>query len=319
VGLVALETSAQPTGQLPPAPPSPPEGSAGPAPGTPPAAQAAPSESAAPAAPAAPAPQAAPKSPAPAYPPYGYPPYGYPPPGYGQPGYGQSGYPGYPPPYGYPPGYYPYPPRKEREPVRRYPDDAAVRSSPFIEMIVGGQSFSKRFMSFFNVGLQLGAFFASRIRVAGRVQMFPADPDDEYGYSSFDGSLPQGFSPTDSEPPAFLFGGALGVALASTPNFVLAPSVVFLSNDQADDYGSFIGLGIPFDWVTDSGLRVGFEVTIGRAFGGEVQATCLNFGSPPPPGSCEPGSVFAFDREAGAGFYSHFHLGWGFNRPRPGY
>jgi hypothetical protein len=310
VGLVAFETSAQPTGQLPPAPPSPPEGSAGPAPGTPPAAQPAPSDSAAP---AAPAPQAAPKPPAPAYPPYGYPPYGYPPPGYGQ------SYPGYPPPYGYPPGYYPYPQRKDREPARRYPDDAAAQSSPFIEMLVGGQSFSKRFMSFFNVGLQLGAFLGGRIRVAGRVLMFPADPDDEYGYSSFDGSLPAGFSPTDSEPPAFLFGGSAGVALASTPNFVLSLSAVFLSNDQADDYGSFLGAGIPFDWVTDSGLRVGFEVTIGRAFGGEVNATCTNFSSPPPQGSCDPGSVFAFDREAGAGFYSHFHLGWGFNRPKPRY
>jgi len=67
--------------------------------------------------------------------------------------------------------------------------------------------------------------------------------------------------------------------------------------------------------VTDSGLRVGFEVTIGRAFSGTVYATCrtdLGF-----PGSCEPGEIRAFDREAGAGFYSHFHLGWGFNRPKP--
>jgi hypothetical protein len=193
-----------------------------------------------------------------------------------------------------------------------------VESSPYVEMLIGGQSFSKRFMSFFNVGLQLGVFLGGRVRLAGRVLMFPADPDDEYSSdSSFESFLQNGFSPDNSEPPAFLFGGSAGVVLASTANFVLAPGVVVLSTDQADDYGSFVGVGLPFDWVTDSGLRVGFEVTIGRAFSGTVYATCRSFGGPGAPGLCEQGEVRAFDREAGAGFYSHFHLGWGFNRPRP--
>ena len=114
--------------------------------------------------------------------------------------------------------------------------------------------------------------------------MFPADPDDNYtsGSSFNDDLLGAGYFPTESEPAAFLFGGSAGVVLASTANFVLAPGVVFLSNDQADDYGSFVGVGIPFDWVTDSGLRVGFEVTIGRAFGGSVLGTCQNnFGGLP--------------------------------------
>jgi hypothetical protein len=190
-------------------------------------------------------------------------------------------------------------------------------------MLIGGQSFSQRFSSFFNVGLQLGLFIGGRVRLAGRVLMFPADPDDDYssGSSFNDDLLGAGYFPQESEPAAFLFGGSAGVVLASTANFVLAPGVVVLSNDQADDYGSFVGVGIPFDWVTDSGLRVGFEVTIGRAFGGSVLGICQNSfgGSPPPPGACDVGQVNAFDREAGAGFYSHFHLGWGFNRPKPSY
>ena len=187
-------------------------------------------------------------------------------------------------------------------------------------MLVGGQSFSKRFMSFFNVGLQVGTFFVGRVRIAGRVLMFPADPDDEYGSdTSFDSFISNGFFPIDSEPPSFLFGGSAGGVLARTANFALSLSAVALTTDQADDYGWFLGVGLPFDWVTDSGLRVGFEVTIGRAIGGTVNAMCQNNFSPQPPGTCEVGEIRAFDREDGAGFYSHFHLGWGFNRPQPKY
>jgi hypothetical protein len=186
-------------------------------------------------------------------------------------------------------------------------------------MVIGGQNFSKRFESYFNVGLKLGVFVAGRVRIAGRMVMFPADPDDDFNSDTDYGQvLAQGFYAQPSEPPSFLVGGSLGFALVRTANFVLSPGPVLLANDQADEYGSFVGLGIPFDWVTDSGMRVGFEVTIGRSFGGRVLAVCQNFSSPgSPTDPCSGGEQRLFDREGGAGFYSHFHLGWGFDRPKP--
>jgi hypothetical protein len=193
-----------------------------------------------------------------------------------------------------------------------------VRSSPFVEMLVGGQNFSKRFESYFNVGLQLGLFVGGRIRIAGRVLMFPADPDDDFrSDTDYGQTLAPGFFPESSEPPSFLFGGSVGFALASTANFVLAPGVVLLSTDQADEYGSFLGVGLPFDWVTDSGMRVGFELMIGRGFGGRVFGRCQPGLSGSPEQLCPANEQRLFDREAGAGFYSHFHLGWGFDRPKP--
>jgi hypothetical protein len=100
----------------------------------------------------------------------------------------------------------------------------------------------------------------------------------------------------------------------SRQNFVLAPGVLFLRTDVAD-YGSFLALHAPFDWVTNDGARVGFAVGIGRSFGGSVRAECFDTGFNPP--ECDPGEKREFNREAGAGFYAHFQLGWGFNHPEP--
>jgi len=187
-------------------------------------------------------------------------------------------------------------------------------------MLVGGLSFNKRFESFFNVGLQAGFFAFGRLRVAGRILMFPADPGDDFENDSFgsDDRLPFPFEAQPSEPPAFLFGGSVGFAAARTANFALSPGLALLSNDQADEYGSFAGLQIPFDWVTDTGLRIGFEVMVGRAFHGRVLARCNNPNSGPPvPGECGLGEERYFNRKGGAGFYSHFQLGWGFGHPKP--
>ncbi len=188
-------------------------------------------------------------------------------------------------------------------------------------MVVGGLTFNRRFESFFNVGLQAGLFAFGRLRVAGRILMFPADPGDDYENDSYgsDDDVAFPFQPLPSEPPAFLFGGSVGFAAARTANFALSPGFALLSSDQADEYGSFAGLAIPFDWVTDSGLRVGFEVTVGRSFGGRVLARCNNFnsGGPPLPNECANGEERYFNRAGGAGFYSHFQLGWGFDHPKP--
>jgi hypothetical protein len=297
--------------------------------GTPPAGEPAPAKPGEPAAPssstepaqaapppATPAPPAVPTSPsqpgAPPGPPQpGYPPPAYPPPGYPPPGYGAY------PPY----GPYPYPYYYARQPPRSappiYPGDAAAQSSPFFEALVGGMNFGNRFGSFFAVGAQTGVFAFRRVRVAARALIFPSEPEDKYGSDTeftFDEPAP-GFVAQESAAPSALFGGSVGYALISGTNFVLSPGVLFAVTDESQ-YGSFLAVNFPFDWVTDSGLRIGFDLAVGRSMGGAVRAQCLNTnGAPTLP--CDLGEVRDFDRAASAGFYSHFHLGWGFNRPRP--
>lgn len=270
--------------------------------------------------PAAPPPTGQTGQPPPPPPGYSYPyPYprgqgapGAPPPGYGYPppGYAPQGY--YPPGY-YPPGYYPPPPqaRAPEAPKPRLPDDAAVQTSPFLDLVLGGLHLDQRFDSFFNIGVQLGAYLGGMVRATGRVVLFPSEPDDDYsfGFDNLDGG---NYITRDSESPALLYGGTLGIAMSNSTHFAFAPGLLFLRTDEGD-YGSFLGLHAPFDWVTDSGVRIGFEVAVGRTFGGEVTGQCSNFGGPTP--SCATGEVRQFDREAGSGFYSHFHMGWGFSRP----
>lgn len=77
---------------------------------------------------------------------------------------------------------------------------------------------------------------------------------------------------------------------------------------NVSDYGSMLTLSMPFEWVTDDGTRFGFEVDIGRAFGGKITARC-EFDP------CTPGDEQELDRPAAPAFFAAFQLGWGFNHP----
>jgi hypothetical protein len=81
-------------------------------------------------------------------------------------------------------------------------------------------------------------------------------------------------------------------------------------------YGTFLGVAVPFEWVNDSSIRIGFEVAVGRTFGGDVRAQCRSGGFSAVD-SCVQGEIRDFDRPAGGGLYSHFQFGFGFNRPGP--
>jgi hypothetical protein len=199
------------------------------------------------------------------------------------------------------------------ESAPRFPEDAAARTSPFLDVLVGGTSWGNRFASFFNIGAQFGGFIAARVRISARLQMFPAEPNDEFEFDTIDEG--SGFQAQRSDPPTLIWGGSLGYALASSENFVLAPGVLFMRTDEGA-FGNFLGALIPFEWVNDSGIRIGFEVAVGRAFGGSVRGECFGggFGGTP---LCDVGEVRDFNRTAGSGFYSHFHMGMGFSRPKP--
>lgn len=317
----AAVVSAQPAG-APPAPPPPPGQQVGAAGAAADAGAPAPSSatSQTPPAPSPPPPSgsASPGAPPPAPPgyPYPYPPrggypqgYGYPPPGYSYPppNYPPPGY-GYPPPgYGYPPPGYGYPPPgyeavpEEKPKPKRPPHDAASRS-PFFDALAGGTTESDRFSEFLLAGGQVGLFVADRLRLAARFLVFSDQPTDEYSAESTLGSY---YSPRNSSSPTFLWGGSAGFAVVSAPGFVLSPGVLFTRTDVSD-YGSFLGVNVPFEWVSESGLRIGFELALGRTFGGTVIEQCYSY-----TGGCAQGTTNEIDRKAGAGFYAHFQIGWG--------
>lgn len=270
-----------------------------------------------PAPPPGPAPTAPPPGPAPtapppqAYPPPSYPPASYPPPG---------GYPPpqqYPPGYGYgypPPGYY-YPPpgygwgAPARPPRPEYPEDAAGQTTPYLDMLMAGIAVDKRYDHLFTVGVQGGVYLASRVRIVGRVLLFTTEPDDDLGDDYYSNEvLPAGYTPKSSDRPALVFGGAVGVAPVVRRNFVFAPGIGFHTTNVGA-YGSMLTLAMPFEWVTDDGARFGFEVDIGRAFGGRVTGICAG-------GACTTGEERDFDRPSAPAFLAAFELGWGFNHPK---
>lgn len=256
-------------------------------------------------APAPSAPSAAPTAPPPAPPPYP----GYAPPAQLPPGYGY----GYPPPgYAYPPPYYYYPPPgwgAPPSPRPTYPEDAAGQTTPYLDLLMAGVAVDKRYDSILTVGVQGGVYLASRVRVVARVLMFTTEPEDDLQNDYFgEGVLPTGCEAVGSDPPALLFGGAIGVAPVVRRNFVFAPGIGFHTTNVGD-YGSLVTLAMPFEWVTDEGTRFGFEIDVGRAFGGRVTGRCFG-GS-----SCSAGEEQEFDRPAAPAFFAAFQLGWGFNHP----
>ena len=137
--------------------------------------------------------------------------------------------------------------------------------------------------------------------------MFVSQPgDDLEGYSGED-ALPSGYLGVAADEPSFVYGASVGAAPVVRRNFVFAPGLAFMRSDVAD-YGTFVGLSLPFDWVTDDGARFGFEIDVGRAFGGNVTGRCEY--SP-----CSIGSEQTLDRPSGPAFYGAFEFGWGFNHP----
>jgi hypothetical protein len=162
------------------------------------------------------------------------------------------------------------------------------------------------------VGVHLGGWFKLAVRGVFTLDDVVDEHQLEFGLASSD---------VRSKNPKVLYSGLAGVILFSRSTFLLSPGLTFWRSDVSD-YGSFVGLAMPIEWVTPSGLRIGLELDAGRVFGGVIRSACGGFVGPPTPGlppqevECEtPTQERA--RDAGAGFYLHFQLGWGFNHPEP--
>jgi hypothetical protein len=220
--------------------------------------------------------------------------------------------PAYPQPYGYPPpGYaYYYPPPMVRAP-NRFPDNAAVASSPFIDVIAASVSWENRFSQFSNVGLQAGVYVAGHLRISANVILPTSALTDDY-YTEYYTAGAGYYSYQYSKPASLLWGATVGVIAASTQTFVMSPGIAF-SRTDVSDYGSSLAAAIPLDWVMSSGLRVGLELDIGRAFGGSYHLQC----APQTNQDCTGASLLTLDRPAGTSLLLQFQIGYGFDHPEP--
>lgn len=256
-----------------------------------PEAEPAPAPSAA--APSAPTPAPSPPSATePASPPTSAPPLPYPAP-----------YPYPVPPPGYPYGYYypaltpvvPAPP-----PPPRFADDAAVSSTPFFDAVIVAADFQNHISQSVSVGAQAGVFVAGRARLTAKIA-FPTEGlgDQQADFGS------------EAKNPSFFYAFSAGVAALRTPTFVMSPGVM-LARTDVSDYGTMLGLSLPLDWVMKSGLRLGLEGGLGRAFGGRRAVTCDTPGA----SDCS-GQPKYEDRKAGTALWLQFQIGFGFNHPGP--
>ena len=266
-----------PTAALPPPPAPPPPPTAAP-PAPPPAV--APPRSASPPPPASPA---SPGGAAPAYPPRTAAPIAGPPP---------------PPPAHVPP------PIADRPPA--VPVDAAARASPFLDGVTSLVVFGKRFdPTPVTAGLQGGAFLGGLVRATGRFVLFGHDVADQ-AVEDFDFSSP--YEPVASDAPAFLYGGTLGLAIVRTRRFVVSPGVA-VARTNVGDYGTLAAVSLPFEWVRPRGMRITFEVDVGRVFGGIVTERCTN--RFPSGADCDAGSTRRADRDDAAAVLLQLGIGWG--------
>ncbi|HKO47535.1 MAG TPA: hypothetical protein VJV79_07425, partial [Polyangiaceae bacterium] len=208
------------------------------------------------------------------------------------------GYPYPPPPPGYAYGYYYLPPPPPPPPPRlRLPVDAAVRSTPFFDAIVVAADWQHRISDSVSLGAQAGVYVARRLRLTAKI----AFPTESIGDQQADFGA-------GAKAPSFFYAGSIGFAAVRTPTFVMSPGVM-LARTDVGDYGTMMGVALPFDWVTRSGLRLGLEGAFGRAFGGRRSTPCAS-------SICNAQAAFT-DRETGFAGWLQFQIGFGLNHPGP--
>jgi len=140
-------------------------------------------------------------------------------------------------------------------------------------------------------------YVAKRLRLTAKI----AFPTEGMGDQSSDFG-------SGTKAPSFFYAFSVGFAAVRTPSFVMSPGLM-LARTDVGDYGTMVGFALPFDWVTKSGLRLGLEGGLGRAFGGRSRVECTNSNCGLPP-------VYE-DRESGVGGWLQFQIGFGLNHPGP--
>jgi hypothetical protein len=189
------------------------------------------------------------------------------------------------------------------------PEDAAVEYNPYLDILVGGAVFNRRFEMPLVTGVEFGAFLGKRVALSLRAQAPFEAGNDQYDDDS-DEPVRAGWERVPADDLVLLVGGSVGIVAVATRSVLLVPGVTVLRTDISD-YGTALGASVPVIWVTRSGMRVGFDFGLMYGFGGKVREVC-RFSAETP---CNTGEVQERTREAASGFFATFHIGWGLGEP----
>ena len=152
------------------------------------------------------------------------------------------------------------------------------------------------------MGGEAGLYLGGWLRLSLKGGLLIAEPEEVHAsYSNPDGD-PTLYRFRKPISPVAAYGCSVGVTLSQGPGFVFAPGVVLLRSSNPE-YGTLMALQLPFEWVRESGKRIGFAVGVGKALGGTYEA-CFD----------EPGTVcspMVQERPAGGAFFVHAVFGFG--------
>lgn len=142
-------------------------------------------------------------------------------------------------------------------------EQRAVQGSPFINAVSGAFLLRDRVGTPLAFGGELGAFVLERLRLSGRALVPIVSPTDE---------IPgQGKRASRS---IWLWGFAAGLVVAQSPSFTLSPGLQYV-RVAGGRHGNAVGAHVPFEWLLESGLRVGFDFSVLYGFGGSYRiASC---------------------------------------------
>jgi hypothetical protein len=163
-------------------------------------------------------------------------------------------------------------------------------------MVGAAFHFRERVSSAAAFGGEVGLFAWDRLRVSARALVPVAGVNDEVN----DAADTSGAS-------AWLWGFSVGAAANRQAGFALSPSLQYL-RPQGGDYGNALGVHVPFEWLSASGFRLGFEFSLLYGFGGEYRQLVCFDGSGCP--RIEPAK-----RPSSAGFVAGFMIGHAFSMP----
>jgi hypothetical protein len=187
-----------------------------------------------------------------------------------------------------------------------------ARASPWVDLSLGSFYLEDRVGNFLNFGVQVGGYLFEHVRVSARL-LAPTEEvrDQSSNFSSFSGDGLTFFSTTQapSRSMSVLYGASVGFVLSNDRSFVFGPNIGFVRTD-VEDYGTAVVVGLPFEWTTGRRLRVGFELSIGRASGGTALSRCTA-SSGATTASC---GLISREREAGTAVMLSYNMGWALGR-----
>jgi hypothetical protein len=167
------------------------------------------------------------------------------------------------------------------------------RASPWVDFALTSYYLEDRVDNVLNLGVQAGAYLFEHLRVSARlVAPLEATGDSYHRYDS-------GFDRVKSRDITLLYGFSVGLVMSNGRAFAFGPSVALLRTD-VEAYGSAWFVTLPFEWTTARNLRMGFELGLGHAFGGEQRQSCSS-------SNC---GISTVDRPGGTSLLGQFNVGY---------